>query len=126
MIRWIRRWLQRQQAPRTIYRSPVEIIRDMLDNMSEESYNLVRSLKEPSDMVQFHFTTGMSIRNRHGMWEQENPWTDARFANSVRHPDNLSGLILEAVWYCLNRRMQPATAFATARAEALRRNLLCA
>lgn len=41
---------------------------------------------------------GMHIRNRFGLWEADNPFTDASDPMGDAHPDQVSQRIIEQVW----------------------------
>lgn len=75
-----------------------------IDTMNEESRELIRSLKSANEMSQFHFPTGMAIRNFYGLWH-ENGLT--RYFNNqlgVYHADDMSAILLEALWHEINNR----------------------
>jgi hypothetical protein len=56
-----------------------------------------------ADMIQYHFTLGMHLRNRWGLWSGSRlaKW----FKNKgVSHPDDMSGIVLTSFWRHLNSR----------------------
>jgi hypothetical protein len=49
-------------------------------------------------LIKFHMSVGMGIRNRFGLWEEANPFTDASDPMDDFHPDQMSQRIIEKVW----------------------------
>lgn len=49
----------------------------------------------PGEMVRYHMTLGRYIRNEYGLW-RGGPLADCFLARGVDHPDNMSGILLEA------------------------------
>jgi hypothetical protein len=49
------------------------------------------------DMVRYHFSLGQWMRNEWGLW-QGGPLREHLSALGLRHPDDMSGLILETFW----------------------------
>ena len=104
--------------PDGTYLTPVQIVRVLLDELDGfDRSRLRREVLTAEDMVQFHLTAGMGIRNRFGLWDKENPHTvnDAEpneqgIVDHPRHPDNLSGAILEALWMCVVTGVSPEVA----------------
>lgn len=50
------------------------------------------------DLIKFHMSAGMGIRNRFGLWEEANPYTNASNPMGYDHPDQVSQRIIEKVW----------------------------
>lgn len=74
--------------------------------LDEESIKTLKSTKK-EDLVQFHFSWGMGIRNGFLLWEKEFS-IRVSFAKSVglkdMHPDDASGVIMNGVWELLNEK----------------------
>lgn len=51
-----------------------------------------------ADLIKFHMSVGMGIRNRFGLWEEANPLTDVSDPMGDAHPDQVSQRIIEQVW----------------------------
>jgi hypothetical protein len=53
------------------------------------------------DMIQYHFGLGMGIRNSWGLWGGSRlaKWFNAQ---GIKHPDDMSGIILDSFWRHLN------------------------
>ena len=51
----------------------------------------------PSEVIRAHFGVGMWIRNNWGLW-QGGPLRDFFAQQSVRHPDEMSSVLLHAYW----------------------------
>lgn len=79
-------------------------VENQLELMNEESRDAIRSIRSASDMSQFHFPTGMAIRNYYGLWH-ENGLT--RYFNDVLgvyHADDMSAILLEALWHEIHNK----------------------
>lgn len=100
------------------YMSPVEIVRKMMDELVEDDRELLKKkVPRAGDMVMFHHTTGMRLRNRFGLWRADNPHVKLEaepnaqgIVDHPKFPDNLSGDILEAIWICVNTGHSPEVA----------------
>ncbi|WP_370979490.1 DUF6794 domain-containing protein [Agaribacterium sp. ZY112] len=79
-------------------------IQTIANELDEDS---VKTLKETKreDLVMFHFSWGMGIRNSYGLWS-ENSAIRLSCAEQIGekdiHPDNASGIIMEGVWELVN------------------------
>lgn len=62
--------------------------------VSAEDRGVLRAT-EPGEMVKYHFSLGMYVRNEYGLWAG-GPLQDVFLARGVRHPDDMSDLLLEA------------------------------
>jgi len=60
--------------------------------------------KAPEDMIDLHFGLGMYVRNEYGLWKGS-PLQDFFLAKGVRHPDDMSAVLLDA--YRLYLRGEP-------------------
>jgi uncharacterized protein DUF6794 len=86
-----------------------EAVDRLLHGISDKDKETVRSTPK-DELYKFHFGWGMGIRNAFRLWKgnaalikscakmRYGPESDARFM----HPDDASGVIIEAVW----RRLQ--------------------
>lgn len=54
------------------------------------------------DLIQAHHSTGQTIRNRYGLWDEHNPHTDPLDPSGANHPDQFSMRVMERVWEELN------------------------
>jgi Domain of unknown function (DUF6794) len=54
-----------------------------------------------NDMIEYHFTLGLWMRNNWGLWGSSRlaKWFNAQ---GVEHPDDMSGIILNSFWRHLN------------------------
>ncbi len=75
-------------------------VSDTLERLSSESRVIVRDT--PRDkLIRFNHRWGPGIRNRLGLWRRNVALMDsclARRPNAQRHPDEVSMIIIEAVW----------------------------
>ncbi len=53
------------------------------------------------DMIQYHFSIGMWLRNNWGLWRGLRLY-QYFWSHGVRHPDEMSGIILDEYWYHLH------------------------
>src|SRR5689334_14439712 len=82
-----------------------EAVDRLLQGISDKDKETVRTTPK-DELYKFHFVWGMGIRNAFGLWKgnaalmkscaemRYGPGSDARFM----HPDDASGVIIEAVW----------------------------
>jgi hypothetical protein len=57
--------------------------------------------KKESEMINYHLTLGVWIRNNWGLWKGSR-LKDFFKKHDVRHPDDMSGIILTSFWRHLN------------------------
>ena len=93
----------KRHSPRTLDES-VGIILDILTTEQKEK---LKSCSEP-ELGDFHFTLGQWIRNNfiynnENSWELEQSIIDNPDDYLFAHPDDISGLIVKAVWKALQR-----------------------
>ena len=86
------------------FMSPSEIVGDLLGELGEEERTALVKM-EKSDLVQFHFTTGMAIRNKYKLWHEDNPHTVVDSIPNAQgildhplHPGQLSMTIMRDLW----------------------------
>lgn len=75
-------------------------VEGLYGKLDEESIEKIQASKSPSDMYEMHFGLGMGIRNHYGLWDSESPlhkWFHKELG--VVHADDMSGIILEALWH---------------------------
>ena len=98
--------------PKIPARTIEEIARKLFGEMGEEDKQLLKTMAR-DDMIQFHHTNGMAIRNKYQLWEPHNPLTaqwhkdcqekfEKYMDNGVdchpQHPDHISMEILYKIW----------------------------
>ncbi len=56
-----------------------------------------------NEMIQYHFGLGMWMRNNWGLWRGSRlaRWFNAK---GIKHPDDMSGIILYSFWRHLNQK----------------------
>lgn len=79
--------------PRTIQKAIEQIIAK-LDQPSREA---LKSSKK-SELIQYHFSLGMVIRNELGLWNGNRALLQSACGENYCHPDDASMKIIEAVW----------------------------
>ena len=85
-----------------------EIVEDLPIRISEEDSKFFSEMKG-DDHISLHHTFGRWIRNSYGLWESTNPFTDISenvAMDSDEHPDNYSGLIIEAFHKSISEKMK--------------------
>jgi hypothetical protein len=101
-----------------VYLAPVDIVRDVLDTFTEADRATIRkNTQENSGLFTLNPTIGRHVRNKYKLWDENNPHTTIKGAQEragiivdPKHPDNLSGCILEAVWLCIVAGVSPELA----------------
>jgi hypothetical protein len=78
--------------PKTV----AEAVDRLVAGLSEHDKALIRGLPK-EDMIQFHHSSGLGIRNRYGLWG-DNEALLSTLPPEVRWGDNASMFILFAVW----------------------------
>lgn len=78
--------------------------KDLEDALSEldkllpkETKDKIRGMKKEGDMIEFHFSLGMWIRNEWGLWKGSRLYVSLAKLG-FGHPDDMSGLILDEYW----------------------------
>ncbi|WP_151172736.1 DUF6794 domain-containing protein [Pseudoalteromonas ruthenica] len=85
----------------TTCQGAIEAIASELD---EDSLKTLKETKR-EDLVMFHFSWGMGIRNGYGLWAEQSPIRLScaeQVGEEDIHPDNASGIIMEGVWKLVN------------------------
>lgn len=80
----------------------LETIRDMMDRLGTTDRQQVVKSKF-KDLVAYHFTYGMHIRNHYGLWREESKLRDELYAifkeaGIEEHPDSCSHFLIEQMW----------------------------
>lgn len=86
--------LKDKPIPKTID----EAIETLFTSIDEEDIAYIKDPKNTSGSI--HFSLGMALRNYWHLWAEESPIKDdfkKRF-NLFGHADDMSGMILEALW----------------------------
>lgn len=79
------------------YKSPEEIAQIFFSELEEKDKNLLKNnVKSAEDMIIYHFGVGRQIRNRFGLWKEDNPYTN--LDGEENNPDEVSHRILERIW----------------------------
>lgn len=74
-----------------------DIAADVAANLSQEEKDYIfEHTKSAEDMINFHFSLGMQVRNTYNLWHRNDRPKD-------KCADDLSGEILEDVWKILNK-----------------------
>ena len=70
----------------------------LLEVKDREEY---KNLKDRFEIYKYHHTLGMALRNRWGLWQGSKLYK--YFKNrGINHPDDMSGILMEAYWCYLN------------------------
>ncbi|MEN6426678.1 MAG: DUF6794 domain-containing protein [Phycisphaerales bacterium] len=82
-----------QNIPTTLAEAHAELERIL----SAEELAKIDAMLSERDMIQYHFSLGLSIRNSWGLW-QGGPLAKHMRELGFTHPDNMSGVILGTFW----------------------------
>jgi hypothetical protein len=85
-----------QRLPRTLD----EAVDYLLVRLNGESKALLLNIHDKREVIRFHLDWGMGIRNELGLWGR-NAELSGALGNG--HPDDMSTLIMQAVWLRLRR-----------------------
>ncbi|MBA3066421.1 hypothetical protein FP828_08020 [bacterium] len=77
-----------------------EAVSQILDGMSADDKKSLKNTQK-KDLIKFHFGWGMGIRNGFGLWNPDSPLLKSM---GEVHPDDASGVIIEAVWKKLQEK----------------------
>ena len=89
---------QNQEWPKSIEES----VDRLLELLSKEDIQSLKNAKE-EDLIKCHFSLGAFFRNEFGMWKGNDELLKSCMKKSqLVHPDEVSSIIIEAVW----RRLQ--------------------
>ena len=81
-------------------------IKEIASELDDESIATLRKTKK-KDLIQFHFSWGMGIRNGLKLWEESSPIRIScaeGLGLKDMHPDNASGVIMDGVWEIINEK----------------------
>jgi hypothetical protein len=73
-----------------------ETVNDILSKMPEADRDRIKAL-DKKDLIRYHHSWGMGIRNHYGLWRGNTKLLESACGKPC-HPDNASGVIIEAVW----------------------------
>lgn len=74
----------------------------MFEGEEQKERFLEPDRKGKCSAYKYHHGVGRWIRNNWGLWKQEGPLYDYMLELGLEHPDDMSGLILDAFWHQLN------------------------
>ena len=76
------------------------VVEELYGTMPAEVIQQIQDSTNSDDMYGFHFGLGMGVRNHYGLWDSESPLHKWFHKNlGVVHADDMSGIILEALWH---------------------------
>lgn len=87
---------------------PLEIALRLVDELDHHDRARLQLMPAAREMIKYHHGFGTWVRNRFGLWREANPYTRSSSTTAARHPDNLSGAILEAVYYIARGEAVPS------------------
>lgn len=79
-----------EKMPDTVEKA-IDILKSVLTE--EQKEELAKTKKK--DLINYHFTLGMWIRNNFGLWQKNSPLRDDL---EVDHPDDASMEMIERLW----------------------------
>jgi hypothetical protein len=104
-MKCITNWIADFKRKRQLKRAPKDLwqaVHELYVNSDESDRN--RFMREPSDHPgsQFHFGSGMAMRNIWGLWIKEQPLTQWFRSHGIWHADDMCALIYKAYWCSLH------------------------
>ena len=69
--------------------------------LSDEDKQTIKQLRNRKETIQYHHNLGMALRNNWGLWSGSR-LQKYMLDKKVKHPDNMSGIILEFYYDWLN------------------------
>lgn len=66
--------------------------------LDEKTLREIDSLESKDDMILYHHSIGMYIRNNYGLWSADSELFSYLRGLGLRHPDDMSSVILESFW----------------------------
>ena len=72
-----------------------EAVDVLLKKMGSDDINTIKEMPKAGEMIEFHHTLGRWVRNNFGLWQDNQALLHAC---GKQHPDDASGVILEALW----------------------------
>lgn len=90
------------EKPKTVSQA-VDILKT---EIGPEALEWIRFTPESEVVSTFHFTLGMSIRNRFGLWSGNRELLEACGGEKM-HPDDASSVILKTLWARLRSQLSP-------------------
>ena len=67
-------------------------------DLDEKTLQEIDSLESKDDMILYHHSIGMYIRNNYGLWSADSELCRYLLELGFRHPDDMSSAILESFW----------------------------
>lgn len=88
-------------------KSKAEAVAVLSQKMDQHSLEELASTSKSDLIGKYHFGLGLYIRNAFGIWRgNKDLWEDLTHGKPT-HPDDLSGIIIEALWEDLNSKLTP-------------------
>ncbi len=93
------------------YKTLDEIVQAVFEDLQPSDFDVLKQVQR-DDMIQFHHSVGMFIRNQYLLWDENNPLTMLNYEPQVvngmdenpKHPDAVSQEILRRVWDLANEQ----------------------
>lgn len=70
--------------------------------MLSEEVDELKGTKEDNVSVNYHHNFGRFLRNRWGLWEDDSKLKEWFVSIGIKHPDDMSGIIIKSFWRHLN------------------------
>lgn len=78
----------------------------LLAEMPKEEIEQIKGMTNMSEMIVYHFGAGMGMRNEWGLWAGS-PLYWHLWRKGLRHPDDMSGYILDTLWCRVHSQPYP-------------------
>ena len=98
---WVNVFFSNSMQPETVDEA-VELLISIL----EDRHKILLSILKEDELIDLHFGLGLSIRNAFGLHD---PGSKLLASCGVVHPDDASGVIIQALWIKLTRGVHTTT-----------------
>lgn len=83
-----------KSVPKTLDEAHIELERIF----SKAELAKIDAMKSEDDMIEYHFSLGMGLRNDWGLWSGDSLLAKQMRTLGFSHPDDISGVILSTLW----------------------------
>lgn len=79
------------------------LINTLVDNLKIKEIDLIKSISNSNEMIQFHHSYGRWLRNTFHLWDENSNYHKVFVEFGINHPDDMSYIILIGMWYKINK-----------------------
>ena len=79
--------------------TPLDKVHEELERILDpETLSEIDSLESADEMISYHHSIGMMLRNEFGLWKRNSELYGYLYNMGLRHPDDMSSVVLESFW----------------------------